>query len=236
MSYRKPILTEIFAELYLEPKTLDPSGFFDVVPALKQIGLTHVELGDLATSVGAAQMLIDTRTPRVRCWSEDRQRLVQLGPDLVVINQVGKYLGWEAFRSLFVGTKAVLQAQSVLRVRRLALNTLDQARFPAAGFVLGAYVHCGGPLISPWFRDTSVPLDIIYGKGDVNTDASNRQLQLSVHRDGSEMVLRVLSAFNDRVDQPGDLEAKLERLHDESNESFENLITDRVRDLMGGSV
>jgi uncharacterized protein (TIGR04255 family) len=235
MSYNKPILTEIFSELYLEQSTLSPSLFFELVPALKKCGFTQIEFAEAANLQSTQFGRQLTRVPRVRCWSDDRRRLVQLSPDLVVANQVGEYLGWQAFRELFSSVKSVLQSQSLLRVRSLSLNTTDQLKVPATGFVLGAYLECGGTMIPSWFKQASGPADIIYGKGDVATDGFNRQLQLSVQRNSSEMLLRAQLIFHDRVSAPDDLESKLEGLHQESNQSFESLITDRVRHLMGGT-
>src|SRR5437867_11131756 len=106
--YKKPVLIEIFAECVLTPGTLPVPRFFDTVPTLKARGFTDIEM------IGNVQMTANegpSMQPRIRCWSADRRRLIQIAEDLVIVNLIGDYPGWRPFIELFeLGMRDVVGA------------------------------------------------------------------------------------------------------------------------------
>lgn len=239
MGYRQPILIEIFAELHLAGGKLAPAGYFDLVPALKTEGLAEVELGQIETlsvNPGSRQAaMVMGMSPMVRCWSKDRAKLVQLRPDLVVVNQVGQYLGWTAFEGLFGRVRAILDNRlGALEVASLSLNTIDSMAVPRVGFTLGKYLHCGGDFVPRWYADASTSVDITLGRGLLRDDRSNRQILIAARVDATRAQVQINSVFHDALANGESVESLLGRLHEESTRTFEGIITDATRARMGG--
>jgi uncharacterized protein (TIGR04255 family) len=245
VSYNRPIIVEIYADLYLQPGGLPFARFFDVVPELQRHGFTTVEAGDAVqfeASLAAVRMLGISRPQQVRCWSNDRSRLVQLGPDRVTMNLVspdGAYPGWNAFHDqVVIPTVASLTAAVPLwQPASVALNALDRAAVGGPSFRLGDYLNCGGPRLPSVLADTTVAFDYEIGRGILQFDGRNRQLHVSGRVDADSYVIEMHAVLHDRVDSREELTPVLNRLHDESVEWFESLITDRMRnEVMEGEV
>lgn len=239
VGYKQPILIEIFAELHLAEASLAPAQYFDIVPLLREVGLPEVELGQveaLAVNPGPGLPALARLTaPRVRCWSPERTKLVQLSPDMVVINQVGKYLGWPAFEELFGTVRDILQRRlGHLQPASISLNTIDSMSPPRDGFTLGKYLNCGGEFVPRWYHDTSVTADITLGRGLLRDDGSNRQIRIAVRVDDTQAQVQMNCVFHDALAEQESVDAKLARLHEESTRTFEGTITEATRALMGG--
>ncbi len=244
MAYKKPILIEIFCELALGPGKFDETKFFDLVPRLKKNGLDQIEFAKqqqlflTAVPVLPAELLPEQGAlPRVRCWSRDRKRLVQLAGDLIVINQVGDYLGWDAFRALFDQTlDAYRESIGTPSVVALSLNTIDRMRVPEKEFSVGRYLNCGSEKVPSWFADARESCDIVLGRGVLAEDRFNRQLQIRVRRTKEAFQIDINSVFHDAIDATTPISKRLDQLHEESSSSFRNLITPTTEnEVMGGS-
>jgi uncharacterized protein (TIGR04255 family) len=240
VSFRNPALIEIFAEAHLEPGSFAPPLFFDVIPALKAIGFSDVEID--SAPVGPQQIAESPEVllrppPRIRCWSANRDRLVQLWPDTFAVNRVGKYLGWDdyfqLFRSVHDRLKTTIQG---LRVDTLLLQTVDRIAVPIATFTVGKYLQCGGARIPEWYCDTTQAFDITLGKGVLRTDGFNRVLRIAGRPAGNLFTFDITSVFHD-VARGRSAEDLLSELHRESNESFYSLVTQTTIDeVMGGVI
>jgi len=243
VSYKKPTLQEVVAEVHLGDGVLTPPQFFEIVPALKTAGFGDVEMtgGDVVEVDVEAKSLHRRAQQRVRCWNEDRTKLVQLGQDLLVANLVGEYPGWTAFMAVFNAALESLTTviNPALDVRSLALTTIDMFEVPAEGFRFSDYLNVDGPYLPSWYADEEVPLDITLGKGFIAENGSNRQLRVRVRKRGDEDVMQVhmRAVFHNTVGQgDDDLRELLASFHVESNTMFEGLITDLVRnEVMGGA-
>lgn len=245
MSYQRPIIVEIYAELFFEPGTFAFTDMLQVVPPLQRRGFSVVE-----ESADVAEPTMDTlddleqRTPhvtRIRCWTEDRTRLVQLAHDSVAMNLVspeGTYPGWPPFVDDVVRPTWDILRQHAAKVRpvSLALNTLDRLAVPL-GTPLGEFLNCGGPRIPSVLADTTQAFDYDIGRGLLQADQKNRQLHISGRRRTDAFVINIHGVFHETIARGGDVLAKLEQLHDDANEVFESLLTDRTRnEVMKGTV
>lgn len=237
MPYKKPTLTETYAELHLAPDTLTESRFFEVVPKLKELGFSEVEFATVGLSLDIKQGRPSPRqVQRVRCWKPGRTELVQVGEDLLICNLTGQYPGWDAFVTLFhISLGALRAGLGTPDIQSLNLTTIDTFQVPKEGFTLGEYLAVGGRILSNWYEGCRQSLDLDMGHGLLESDGQNRQVHVSARAVDDPVQVTIRAQFHDKVQRLGDLEALLSQLHAESNQTFEDLITDRLRnEVMGG--
>ena len=186
---------------------------------------------------------LEQRTPhvtRIRCWTVDRTRLVQLAHDSVAMNLVspeGTYPGWPPFVGDVVRPTWDVLRQHAAKARpvSLALNTLDRFAVPLST-PLGEFLNCGGPRIPSVLADTTQAFDYDIGRGLLKADQKNRQLHISGRPHMDAYVINIHGVFHETIAGGGDVLAKLEQLHDDANEVFESLLTDRTRnEVMKGT-
>lgn len=244
MSYQRPIIIEIYAELFFEPGTFSFAQMLEVVPPLQRRGFSIVESADVAeTNIDGPDdpEFRAAHVPRIRCWTEDKTRLVQLAPDSVAMNLVspeGTYPGWEPFVSEVVRPSCDILRQVASRARpmSLALNTLDRFAI-SRGTPLGEFLNCGGPRIPVILADTTQAFDYDIGRGLLQSDRRNRQLHISGRPGTSAYLINIHGVFHETLSEGEEILRKLEQLHDDANEVFESLITDRTRnEVMKGTV
>jgi hypothetical protein len=242
-SYKNPILIEVYAELSLEHGQLNPQHFFSIGPRLASLGLTQVDFQTVTQSVsvrapasGPPEMKLD-EVPRVRCWHPDRTKLVQFSPDLIVVNLLRPYTGWQTFEGLFRAT--MLQFEQVLggalRGQTLSFLTTDQMRVAREGFSIGRYLNTGGLIVPAWYRDVAVAADLSLGYGQVEVDGHNRSLSIHVRPSPADVAIEIKAAFRQHLRGRSGIANELNELHEQSNETFEALVTDTTRNVvMGG--
>jgi uncharacterized protein (TIGR04255 family) len=237
VAYKKPTLTETYAEIHLPQGVLTESRFFDVVPKLKALGFTEVEFTTAGFSLQIRQgQPIPREQQRVRCWRPGRTELVQVGEDLLVVNLTGAYPGWDAFVSLFGQSVGALKSGlGDFQVESLNLATIDTFKVAKEGFTARKYLDVGGLIVPKWYSEATESFDVDLGKGLLGVDGHNRQVHVNVRAAEDPVTVLIRCEFHDKVQGTGDLNALLARLHDESNATFEALITDHVRSVvMGG--
>ena len=245
MSYNRPIIVEIYADLFLQAGTLPFARFFDLVPQLQHHGFSNLESTDsvLLDMNAAGDRPGASRVQRVRCWSADRTKLIQLAPDNLTMNLVspdGSYPGWQAFVG-DVFTPAMEALRTSLPswcAESIALNALDRTAIsPLDSFRLGDYLNCGGPRIPAVLADTRTAFDYDIGRGLLPLDGRNRQVHINGHVTADAYVIQMHSVLHDTVGETGNIGVVLDRLHEESVEWFESLITDRMRHevMQGGA-
>lgn len=236
--YKKPVLAEIFSEITLEQGSLDDSQYFDLVPIFKEKGFTNVEMGKSFSTPTDANQAEIALVPRVRCWDSTKTRLVQVARDLLVVNLVGNYSGWPGFQNLFeIGFNALTSVISKEKIRSISLHTIDKWKVPASDFTFSKYLNAGGKRIPAWYSDVKDPCDINLGRGFLNRDGYNKKLNIALRRSEEGYEFRITSEFHQAVKKGQVINELLGRLHDESNESFESIITDITREqVMGGAL
>jgi len=239
VAYKKPTLTETWAEVHLSTGSLTEARFFEVVPRLKELGFVDIEFATVGLSLEIGQGApIPREKQRVRCWKPGRKELVQVGEDLLISNLTGDYPGWDAFVALFTRSLGALQdGLGTPDIRSLNLLTKDDFKVKKAGFLVSDYLNVGGPVVPRWYEGCNESLDLDMGYGLLETDGRNRQIHVTVHAAKDPIAVTIRANFHDRVEEGVDLLGMLERLHSESNATFESLITPRLRDeVMEGRV
>jgi uncharacterized protein (TIGR04255 family) len=238
LGYKNPTLVEIYSEIYLEPGSLTEARFFDVVPKLKDAGFSEIEMGTAGLSLEfqAGHGLRSKEKPRVRCWKPGKRELAQVGEDLLVVNLMGDYPGWNSFLQLFTQVcDAVRKGLGTVPASSLSLRTMDRFTVPKNGFLVGDYLQVGGPLVPSWYKDSRESMDVTVGKGFLPHDGRNRVISVAVRTIAEPVMIETQAAFHNTVSANDDLKNVLETLHSESNETFESLITNRTRNvIMGG--
>jgi uncharacterized protein (TIGR04255 family) len=236
MRYRKPLLTELFTESHLQPNSFGPEKIMDFAHGLREVGFSRLEFTTVQRIEPNQLMSI---LPRIRCWTPDRKNLIQLSPDQVVINCVGDYLGWNNFCQLFGNTLARFeQLAGQININSIGLNAIDKIDLvDPQNFRLGDYLHCGGSVIPEIYENTSVAADISLGNGLVAVDGFNRVIKVSVRPSQKHVGIQMHSLFHGVLKSDISRDKLIEQLHDEANEYFEAMITDKTRnEVMEGVV
>lgn len=237
-SYERPLITEIYSEVHFSVGAFTPTLFFDVVPALKSLGFESVHFGrsEVLGVAGDERDIQQPNAPHVRCWSSDKRRLVQLFEDMIAVNLVAPYPGWATYRDLFAGVRDVVIAEvGRLPVESLSLNTIDRLVAEREGFTLGKYLNCGGPRIPAACSEIQHAFDFTLGTGLLHDDGFNRQTRLSGRPVGGTFEIFISAVFHEAFSRGNDLVELLDKLHEESVDAFEGMITDVTRDeVMGG--
>lgn len=231
MSYKKPLLIEVYVDVRLDVGQLDDTTSLAVVERLRGVGLSEIEIVFGANAAVAENAAVNVG-PRIRCWSSDRTKLAQVGRDQVIANQIGDYLGWRKFLEHF---HTVLRATGDRTVASVALHTIDRLDVAFEGYTLGRYFSCDGGWIPKAFSNYSEPCDISFGHGYLQTDGFNRSLKLQQRAEGERRTVRIDAVFHE-VLEGSSLPEKLEKLHTDGVTLFEQLITDETRKIMGGKV
>jgi len=162
--------------------------------------------------------------------------LVQVGEDLLAVNLTGEYPGWDAFLRLFnTGRRALEAGLGEFQLRSLNFATIDRFEVAREGFSVSDYLDVGGRVMPKWYADCSESLDLSIGRGLLEPDGRNRQVQVKVQAATDPVKVMLQARFHDLVQEGEDLQKMLARLHKESTDTFESLITDRLRnEVMGG--
>ena len=241
VDYAKPPLVEIYAEFFLAKGTLPAENLFDTAAKVKASGLPKIEISqqfdiDLAQSPQPTALV---PTPKIKCWSEDRTRLVQVAPDLIAVNLVSpesSYPGWEDFRAFIQKiVDATISTFPSSGMKSVSLNTIDKFLFPRKDFVLAKYFNVGGSVVPAWYRDAREACDIDMGWGLLEKDGFNRQMHIKVRPSIETAEIYVNSTFHVSCATRDLISGVLESLHDQSRTSFEGLLTDVTRkEVMGG--
>ncbi len=245
MNYKKPILTEILIKLVFEKGSLRESEIFDIVPKAKASGLTLVEIGQ-GMEIGQPIKNDEPKeglkegfiVPKIRCWNPEKTLLLQLMPDTIIANQVGEYLGWDELKKFFhTNLDFAKDAIQNTNYKSVLLQTIDNFSVNREGFSLGQYLNCGGNKVPAWYQNSNESADITLGRGFLEEDMKNRQIRIGIRKQKESFSVRIDSIFHNKLNTKRDLNEVLEELHIESNESFESVITDKVRnEIMGGVI
>jgi uncharacterized protein (TIGR04255 family) len=238
MDYRNPTLTEIIAELHLEAGTLPEKSFMALAREFAAHDLDDQEFGHMVIveNQDQGQETEPKIVPRIRCWDRERIRLVQFSPDVVYVNLIGEYPGWGKFIEHIRTTRASIEnaLKGDLQIIRVDLQTIDKWKVAPAGFTIGQYLNCGGRLIPEWYSEVSVSSDISLGQGFHHKDGFNKKVNVRVRTSEDNVQFQILIVLG-VTDQQRDFDTLMNKLHSESVECFEALITDRVRnEVMGG--
>jgi uncharacterized protein (TIGR04255 family) len=243
-TYRNPPVTEVLAEFYFQPTNWDltvPGLLYEQIkddfPVKKMPASTPV----LVPAAPGAQQLVlqqSIRTDRMFFERKDEKVLVQIAPNLLVVNNVKMYAQWEDFcpviKSVFNKYASVVDNW---KIARLGLQYVNQIRMPRAS--TGAvkmedyfqfYPHTGSlPDHGPFAMSVQFPSD----PKDPTTD------WIEVQLGGIEFTQEILSAkleIKSYTPMPRDLDADgiynwLEQAHKAVVKMFEGCITEKTREM-----
>jgi uncharacterized protein (TIGR04255 family) len=233
MRYKKPVLIELFAECYFTPSTFSAVHVMDVVTGLRSKGFNDIELVE-GLQMGVEQPAVQSR---IRCWSPGRKKLLQLSEDCLIVNLVGEYPGWSPFVEL-ADLALGLAAHSVrdLSLKSVNLNTIDRFTVPRASYLLDQYVNVGGKIVPGWYKGSKEALDLTLGWGLLNENGWNKQVNVRV-RCAEAVTIEFRAAHHKILASGLEWKSALNELHEQSNVTFEALITDKTRnEVMGGTI
>ncbi len=239
--YRNPPVVEALAEVFFAESAWTmtvPGQFFDRVrerlPIQGQRADVRVELRG---GRGKSSAQTTHGEPRAEFWSTDRSRLIQVGRDLLVVNQLPPYPGFDDW-SPRVG-EAVTLYRELARpsaVERVTLRYLNRLLLPPGDVPMERYfrvypavppevsgVHGRFAMrleLQPSHADHSLVFSFATAPSDgTNTDHSVFLLDLHDTRPlGGD-------------DSFGRLARALEEAHENIEHAFEGMITDATREL-----
>ena len=150
--YEKPPLVEVFCEFFFENAVGQEWDWF-IVPKLYNKLRGKFPRRKHIRSVGVQFRMeplrgvqdLDTLgppTPRHQFFSEDSKSLVQVGENLLVVNQLPPYYGWERFEPLVIDCfETYCTLAKPTSVARCALHYIDKVDVPKADFPLEDYFN-----------------------------------------------------------------------------------------------
>src|SRR3990167_3785580 len=90
-SYKKPILVEIFCEIFLQKNSLDQSKIVELIPNYKAVGFEALEISQVPAfllDVGqppSPETIFRTPVPRFKIWDRTKTKLIHLPPDFLAL-------------------------------------------------------------------------------------------------------------------------------------------------------
>jgi uncharacterized protein (TIGR04255 family) len=175
--------------------------------------------------------------PRIKCWNTNKTSLVQLSPDLLIINNVEQYIGWTKYKVFLMKIYSIINTTlNSPKMASISLVTIDKFEVSTDSYVLDKYLNCNGDIIPKWYKGSKEAIDLILGHYFLNADDKNRQVRVVVRPQVKKVSVEFQSTFHNKIDDnDSNIDKVLEQLHDESNKSFELIITDTTRqEIMGG--
>ena len=239
--YRNPPVIEALAEVYFKDSTWDittPGSFYERIrydyPKKDQV--EQVEL-EVKVNPGGANALLGSGGARARFKNDDETRLIQVGGDVLVVNQLRPYPNFEAWSSVLLGMldvyRDVAKPSSVTRLGMRYINRID---VPRASIRMEDYFRVYA----------EVPEEL----GDAH-DSFLVRLQLPARVPGHEILLTLGSApathegvqgfaldLYDVITLSGQgafdvIEGHLHDAHENVEWVFEHAITDATRAIFG---
>ena len=168
MGYKEPALVEQWVEIHLKKNELPVEKIFELVPNLKTKNFTKIEMTQFTKIVKNElnNTLIPINEQRVKCWRENKTDLVQISPDLLIINKLAPYLSWSNFKTIL---NDALSATNIIPIKNAIVSinfvTIDRFIFPVSDISVENYFICGGELFPKWYNGVKTSFDINIGKG-----------------------------------------------------------------------
>jgi uncharacterized protein (TIGR04255 family) len=131
--FKNPPLVEVFTEFFFEP---DPEKELD--PLL----LAKFWRGKIKAAFPRAVQPTEPPAPRHRFTSEDGKTLLQVGENLLVVNQLPPYYGWERYQPAVVECfEHYVRQWRPVRVARAAVHYINKIDIPRLDFEMDEYLN-----------------------------------------------------------------------------------------------
>lgn len=173
---------------------------------------------------------------RMQFLREDETALVQVGPQLLVVNQLRPYRHWSRFKPLILDTLEIYrQVAGPAGFKRIGLRYVNQIQLPSDEVDLSTYFSYGPRLPDPIASD---PIRSLLLRVDLGQISHRGHLILTLasapkgDQGGLTLILDLdfatVSAAHITLDGIG---AWIEQAHDRIETAFEASITDQLRAL-----
>lgn len=211
-------------------------------PEKRQQGILELELQTSEQGVGISQKALG-ETVRMQFLREDGSALIQIGPNMLVVNQLRPYPNWPRFRGsiidvldeyIGVGHPKAIQTVGLRYINRIELPDRDLAleewfaAYPRIPDVLPRI------LTSFFTRTEIVPLGCD-ARMTLTMGTVGDQAEVKTPQAKSNAAILDLDFTTVREEQVSrtDVEKWLDNAHDQIEQYFEACLTDRTRALFG---
>lgn len=240
--YDKPPVIEAVCEFRFEPsQTWDwtvPGLFYAKVQddfPLKRERTNY----QLAVGEGPAEDLASVQG-QVSRWMQfvrkDESALIQLGPDLLTVNQLRPYTHWPTFKAMI--ERALESYRDIAKpkgFRRIGLRYINRLEIPEASIELEDYVEAVPKvpaslpqLFATWAQRVEIPFEKHNGMLALQTGSVREKEPAAAYPFMLDLDFRTLHA--EQVALDGAMQW-IEKAHEVVEESFEACITDKSRSL-----
>lgn len=238
--YKNPPLAEALCEFQFIPNVpwdLTIPGLIygrikDRFPRRKQQAGLGIQLRPTEKGV---EHKIEPAPPRVQFLNQGETVLVQLAPDLLVVNQLKPYPGWIKFKSLIIDTFNVYrEIANPKGIKRIGLRYINIFEFTSKNLRLDEYFNYY-PFI-PETMPKALSSFLVRSEFPYSDEKEVLILQLAsiIPRDPdlSSLVLDLdYAMIAPEYISLDDIEEWVEKAHDEIERTFETTINDKARDL-----
>lgn len=238
--YRNPPVVEALCEVYFDQSKWDttvPGLFYDRVrdrfPKKRQISDVQIEVSlspdHLATKADRSQQ-------RSRFSREDGSRMLQVGPDLVVVNQLRPYPQFEEWRpDVLEAVDLYRELASPRSISKVGVRYINRIDIPASQFAMEDY----------FALYAQIPDQLGGSHGSfmirVEIPPRNERHRLLVTfgsaprpQPGPSLMLDLYDTVAPDAGTNGAIEACLDQAHENIELAFESIITDTTRALFEG--
>src|SRR5262249_11936162 len=150
--YKNPPLVEVFTEFFFQPPQgvewdsfIVPTFYKKVAkdfPTRKRLGTVGFQVRLAPSGTPPEFQSFNPSTPRHRFISENEKTLVQLGENLLAVNQLPPYYGWENYEPRVVECFGLyVKLWKPERVARAAVHYIDKVDLPEAETGLERYFN-----------------------------------------------------------------------------------------------
>lgn len=237
--YRNPPVVEALAEIYFTGSAWDmtvPGSFYERIkerfPHKGQVDVVGVdiELGPEGTSARSV-----AETPRSQFSTADRSRMVQVGRDLLVVNQLRPYPHFEAWSPVIPEMLSEYrELAQPTGVARLGVRYINRITIPQPGILMEQYFKIY-PEIPSELGDEHGPFFLRIALRPRHAGHSLLVTIGSATPEQPEQMAYLLDLYDTvPMDDPVALDIVLRRVneaHENIEHAFENAITDATRAL-----
>ena len=237
--YRNPPVTEALCEVFYRGSEWDltiPGEFYEHFrerfPKKRQRSEVEIQV---QVGPGMPSAFTKPMEPRSQFEQEDGTRLLQVGRDLVVVNQLKPYPSFDEWRPVVLEAAGLYQELArPAAIARIGVRYINQIQVPESAFKMEHYFQLHpeipaalGPGHGRFMMRVEIPplhkghlLVVTFG---------------SAPSDGESSQALMLDLY-DMVTEPGeadvsDLDEHLAEGHDNIERAFESIITDAAREL-----
>jgi uncharacterized protein (TIGR04255 family) len=150
--YKNPPLVEVFSEFFFQPpegEEWDPfvaPSFYRRIekkfPTRQRVPGGGIEIRVASSGAAPEFQRFGPPTPRYRFISEDGKTLVQLGENLLAVNQLPPYYGWERYEPVVMESCTLYEKLwKPATLARAAVHYIDKVDLPEVEVALDRYFN-----------------------------------------------------------------------------------------------